>query len=152
MSVEPKAIQYLHLPAGSSPPVLSGAPFKAVMILETDHTAEWRHEISDWLVESGCRYMMAWGRDCSLWNDSVDWSTLAAYGWDVDIVLDDERFVMTTWHTGEPLSEVFWFAGSCAFHPTLDLELILIDVSPEPREAAILAAYAAAQEDEPDEP
>lgn len=57
--------RYLHLPAGSSPPMLSGEPYKAVVVVEQDVENDWRNAVSDWLVESGCLYMMAWGRDCS---------------------------------------------------------------------------------------
>lgn len=152
MSANQGAIGYLHLPPGSSPPELLTSPYKAVVIIEGEHTAEWRNEVSDWLVATGCRYMMAWGVECDAWHDSVDGASIDAVGWDVDISETDERFVMTTGHADEPLSAVFWFAGYCADHPTLDLELMLVDIGPEPRERAMRAAYVAAQIEDPDEP
>ena len=151
MSANQGEIGYLHLPPGAEPPTLSIGPFKAVMILEAEHSNEWRNTISHWLVASGCRYMMAWGVESSEWDNSVDWASIEACGWDVDVDLDDDRFVMTTWHDKETLASVFWFAGLCAGHATLDLETLLIDVGPSPREAALRAAYQAALLADPDE-
>jgi hypothetical protein len=31
---------------------------------------EWQAQVSDWLLRSGCRCMMAWGRNCGDWNTS----------------------------------------------------------------------------------
>jgi hypothetical protein len=49
--------------------------------------------------------MMAWGDECSRWDDSVDYANLAAF---------------------KSLSEIFWFAEHCAYHSTIDLESTLI--------------------------
>src|SRR3546814_2317896 len=68
------APEYFHLRPGHSPPELHGAPYRAVVIIEAPVTAEWRSLVSAWLVKSGCLYMMAWGPDCSLWDDSVDYA------------------------------------------------------------------------------
>lgn len=152
MSANQGAVGYLHLPPGSAPPDLLTEPYKAVVIVEAAHTAEWRYQVSQWLVATGCRYMMAWGVECDAWDDSVDWAFLEATGYEVDVSGTDESFVMTTWHTDDSLSEVFWFAGYCAVHPAQDLELMLIDIGPKPREAAMRAAYLAAQIEDPDEP
>ncbi len=87
--------------------------------------------------------MMAWGVDCSSWDDSVDWANLSAAGPDE---IPDDKFVTTTWHEDEPLSETFWFAANTAFHPTVLLNnLIIIDIGPDEREAQMLAEYSAAQ-------
>lgn len=32
----------------------------------------------------------------------------------------DDKFVMTTSHAEEPLSEALWFARNCAFYPDVD--------------------------------
>jgi hypothetical protein len=137
-------IDYLHLPAGLEPPPMEGpGPFRAVLVLNQAVTGEWRERLSAWLVRSGCLYMMAWGPDSSAWDDSVDYANLSAA--DFGDVPDD-RFVMTTWHDAEPLSETFWFAGHAAHHPTVDLNrTLIIDISPDAREAGMLAAYAEAQ-------
>jgi hypothetical protein len=51
--------------------------------------------------------MLAWGRDCSSWDDSVDLANLQAFDFG-DI--PPNEFVMTTWHEEDSLAEVFQFA------------------------------------------
>lgn len=134
---------YVHLTPGATPPKLDSAPFKAVVVVECDVTPDWQMQTSDWLVRSGCRYMMAWGQKCSEWDDSVDLANLAMFDFG-DIPEDD--FVMTTWHEREPLADTFWFAGKCATHPSLVLErTYIVHVAPESQETALLEAYHAAQ-------
>ena len=84
-----------------------------MVILEGDYGADWQDEVSRWLVDSGCLYMMAWGPRCSSWDDSVDWANIGSFG---DEEIPDAAFVMTTWHDDEPLDEVFWFAGILRSH------------------------------------
>ena len=98
-------------------------PFKAIVVVEDRSSPEWQAQASRWLVDSGCLYMMAWGEDCSSWDDSVDLANLE--GFDFGDIPDDE-FVMTTWHKNEPLREVFWFAKVVADHPAVKLDNILI--------------------------
>jgi hypothetical protein len=102
-------VDYLHLSPGSVPPSLKGGPFKALLVLEQATADDWRDRVSGWLVEAGCLYVMAWGVDCEVWHDAVDWVRIrAAEGKETP----DDRFVMTTWHSDESLAETFWFAGS----------------------------------------
>ena len=139
-----KVPTYLHFTPGDIPPRLDGgAPFKAVLVIEDEVTPEWQTMISDWLVHSGCRYMMAWGRNGSDWDTSVDLANLRAF--DFGEIPDDE-FVMTTWHNDESLQETFWFSERVAFHPTLDLEqTYIIHISPNERAAELLLVFRAAQ-------
>ncbi|HRE90562.1 MAG TPA: hypothetical protein PK095_15630, partial [Myxococcota bacterium] len=95
-------------------PVLEGfSPYKAVVIAETQASEEWKAKVSRWLVDTGCRYMMAWGHDCSTWDDSVDVACLEKHDFG-DI--SEEDFVMTTWHDNESLEEVFLFAKTNTFY------------------------------------
>jgi hypothetical protein len=137
-------VSYLHLVEDQQPPVLDGsAPFKAVLVLEQTVNADWQNLVSAWLVQAGCLYMMAWGPECSSWDDSVDWANLAVFDYG-DI--PDDQAVMTTWHENEPLSEVFWFAEHTANHSTTSLERTLIlHIGPAERESTMLQAYADAQ-------
>jgi hypothetical protein len=82
-------------------------PFRAVVIVEEPVSPEWQFAASKWLVEAGCLYMLAWGRDCSSWDDSVDLANLQAFDFG-DI--PPNEFVMTTWHEEDSLAEVFQFA------------------------------------------
>jgi hypothetical protein len=53
---------------------------------------------------------------------------------------------MTTWHDGETLESVFWFAGACAFHPTVELrDTLIVHVSHEDRETEILRLFEEAK-------
>jgi hypothetical protein len=115
---------YIHLTPFSVPPpsVITG-PFLAIVIIEQCVALKWQLQLSTWLVESGCRYMMAWGENCSSWDDSVDMANLEAFDYG-DI--PDDQFVMTTWHENEPLGDVFWFAKYAASHPTIELEQVII--------------------------
>jgi len=136
-------VKYIHLKPGDIPPRLEDTvSFKAVVVIESDVTPEWQGQISDWLVRSGCRYMMAWGRECSAWDDSIDLANLAMF--DYGDIPDDD-FVMTTWHENEPLQETFWFAARCATHPSLELErTYVLYIAPEARENELLEAFRAA--------
>lgn len=133
------SVSYLHLLPGQSPPDLMVGPFRAMVVVDEAVTDEWRDLISEWLVSSGCLYMLAWGLDCSLWDDSVDHANLAAFHYgDVP----DDRFVMTTWHANESLSEAFWFAAHGATHPDVELtRTLIVHISQAERRAQLLAAY-----------
>ena len=138
------AARYFRIAQGEPLPDLKPySPYRAVVVLESDYSPAWQDEVSEWLVHSGCLYMMAWGRDCSTWDDSVDWANLLDFDF-ADI--PDDRFVMTTWHDDEPLDEVFWFAGYCAFHPDVELQsTIILHVSRRDVGEAMLARFRTAQ-------
>lgn len=137
-------VTYLHLPAGQAPPdIASARPFKAVVVVEDDVTPAWRELVSRWLVREGCLYMMAWGRDCSLWDDSVDEANLEAFQFQH---IPDEGFVMTTWHEGETLADTFWYALRPAVHPTVDIDcIVIVDISPNERRAEMLSLFELAR-------
>ncbi len=57
-------MKYLLLKPNTEPPDISEfKPFRSVVIVEEVVTTRWQIIISDWLVSSGCLYMMAWGKD-----------------------------------------------------------------------------------------
>jgi hypothetical protein len=131
--------QYLWLPSGAAPPDLPIGPFRAVIVIEEPVEPDWRNRVSEWLVKSGCLYMVAWGHECSAWDDSVDWANLDEFGFGE---IPEERFVLTSWHEKETLAEAFWFAANCAFHSTVDLPItLIIHVSELPGEAEMLELY-----------
>lgn len=83
--------------------------------------------------------MMAWGSNCSSWDDSVDIANIKQFK-SADI--PEDKFVMTTWHADEPLSEAFWFCKNCASHPVVKLKrTVVIHVAGEEQEKELLAAY-----------
>lgn len=136
-------LDYLHLRPGDTPPLAVGRPYRAVLIAEQDASQSWRDQVASWLVESGCLYFLAWGIDCEAWHDTVDWTVLEVFDFG-DI--PDERFIMTTWHDKEPLSEALWFAGHCASHPDIDLvETLIIHVAPGEQRVSALQLYSDSQ-------
>lgn len=123
------------------PDVSELKPYKALVIVEDDFDQDWQNSVSDWLVDTGCLYMMAWGRDCSSWDDAVDWANMNDFNFG-DI--PEDRFVMTTWHENDSLEEFFEFAKLYASHPVEILENILIvHVSATDREGEFRKLYEA---------
>jgi hypothetical protein len=128
------------MPGKPLPDISSLSPSKAIVVIAADYTPEWQDQVSTWIVESGCRYMMAWGPDCSSWDDSVDYADLKAR----DFEDDDSKFVMTTWHTDDSLEQVFWYSQFCANFSYDDIELanaVILDISKEDREAEVLDLF-----------
>jgi len=139
------SVEYLHLSPGAQIPALKEAEaFQALVLVEAEVSQEWQIQVSDWLVRSGCLYMMAWGRKCRDWDTSVDESNIALVDGGE---FPKDHFVMTTWHEDEPLEEVFWFSMTCAFddNPALEKTYIL-HIAPESRTDEILGKYREVQD------
>jgi hypothetical protein len=136
------AVTYLRLEPGSMVPNITYGPARMVVVVEEDVSEEWQARVSDWIVRSGCLYMMAWGINCSSWDDSVDWANIDQFGSES---IPEASFVGTTWHDDEPLAEVFWYAKNCALHSVINLErTIILHISKQERSDEFLLAYAAA--------
>lgn len=134
---------YLHIrPGGSLPNVGHLSPFRAVVVVDAVVTSEWQALVSDWLVQSGCLYMLAWGRECSSWDDSVDFANLEQFDFE-DV--PSERFVMTTWHADVPLAGVFAFCKHHASHPSVSIHnTLVVHIADDGDELRIVTAYAEA--------
>lgn len=116
-------------------------PFRAVVVVEAVVSNDWRNRVSEWLVESGCIYMLAWGLDCSKWDCAVDWAVLEKFQYKIP----DEHDVWTTWHPKEELESVFFYAKRDAFDDHREIvETLVLHVSHEDRETEIRELYAAA--------
>lgn len=113
------------------PEIKQFRPFKACVIVEDVVGPEWQSVVSKWLIDSGCLYMMAWGRECSSWDDSVDYANLENFGFGE---IPDDQLVMTTWHENESLEDFFCFAKKTANHPDVQVNnLLVIHISTECR-------------------
>ena len=137
--------RYLHLRPEGPLPDLMAAPYRAVIIADQAVGDDWLHRIAEWIVAIGSLYVVAWGVDCEKWHDSVDWANI-----DIEMFesgdIPDDRLVMTTWHSEQPISEAFWFAGHCAIHPDVELsETIILHVAAEARPTAMLQTYRDSQ-------
>jgi hypothetical protein len=133
-------VTYLQLAPGALLPSIAHlAPFRAVVVLEAEVSPAWQFTVSDWLVRSGCLYMLAWGTDCASWDDSVDIANIVAF----DLAeIPKTHSVMTTWHAQQSLSEVLYFSKTWAKHPVVDLRhALLLHIAPYADEARIVAAY-----------
>lgn len=85
---------------------------------------------------------MAWGKNCSSWDDSVDEASIDLF---FPAESPDDKFVMTTWHERESLEDVFWFAKNGAIHPTVRLErTVLVHISLHDMERFFQETYDAA--------
>ena len=87
--------------------------------------------------------MMAWGRNCSDWDDSVDYAKLKKFDFkDVP----EESFVHTTWHEDEPLEEVFWFSKNVAYHPAVEpLRTTILHLAHAEQHAEMMKKYEEAK-------
>ena len=130
------SIRYLHLTPESDFPALEGLQhFKAVLVIEADMAEMTMWETSRALIASGCKYALAWGKDCESWHDAIDDAYLEATNY--EDVPEDQR-VMTTWHEDEELSEVFWFARHRAVHPAHELrDTLILHIADAPRREEI---------------
>ena len=138
-----ESVVYLHvMPGGKLPAIPKGRPFRAVVVADSEVSPDWQAEVSSWLVRSGCLYMVAWGTNCSSWDDSVDEANLEEFEYGE---IPEDKFVMTTWHSDDPLREALWFAKNNALHPKVDLSrTVLLHIAPQGREVELLEAYAEA--------
>ena len=86
--------------------------------------------------------MMAWGKECSTWDDFVDLANLEEFNFEE---IPEEKFVYTTWHESESLREVFWFAKNCAFHPIIIMQnTLILHISSKNKKTELLLDYARA--------
>jgi hypothetical protein len=132
---------YLQLIPSSPLPQIGDGYFRAVIVSELEVDTVWREQVSKWLIEGGCRYMMAFGVGRDDWELCVDLANLAMFDYG-DI--PDDGFVMTTSH--EVMEEAFWFSEHCAHHPTLELaRTFIVHVAMNNQRGELGAAYKSAQ-------
>lgn len=134
---------YIQISASSALPDISASPpFKAVVIVDEGVTADRRSAVGHWLVEAGCLYMMAWGTECSAWQDAVVLANREAFEFGE---IPDDRLIITTCHENEAPVDVFWFAKHSAMHPCARLDdVVLVHVSRDARERELTDEYLGA--------
>jgi hypothetical protein len=134
------AIRYLHLGPDDALPVLEGLrQFKAIIVVEADVHETMMWDVSRWLIEAGCAYALAWGKDSEAWREALEDASLEAVNYEE--VADPQR-VLTTSHEDEDLDEVFWFAQHRATHPAHELnDTLLLHIADAPRREELEAQY-----------
>jgi len=138
--MQKKTVGYLHLlPDGDLPHIMDTSPFLAIVIAEEEVSQMWQWEASRWLVESGCRVLLAWGKDAEAWSEAVQDASQEAFNYEE---IPQEHVVVTTAHEDEELEEVFWFARHRAAHPACTLSRTLIlHLAASPGREALEAAW-----------
>lgn len=132
---------YVHLPPGGAFPELAYSRSRVMVVVDAEVSPEWQGQASRWIIDIGCMYMLAWGIDCTSWDDSVDHAHLEKYDYDYEQIPQDD-FVITTWHPDQPLAEAFFFAKENAAHPDFELNrTIILDISRDDRSARIIREY-----------
>jgi hypothetical protein len=138
----PNPTSYLHLIPESGLPEISAAPTKCIVVVEAVVSYQWQKHVCEWMLASGCLYMMGWGHDCNAWDDAMDWANIDKYD---GHEIPENQFIVTTWHDGESLEEVFWFSKSVAEHTCVELvRTIILHISAADRKDELLELYACA--------
>lgn len=101
-------------------------PFKALIFINREIDEKVRFAWADWLVETPCRYMLAWGFECSKWDDDVDMANvlrnfviaeeeqfLEENPHRTDIIPDIPHHIITTWHEYETPNETIEYCLQC---------------------------------------
>lgn len=134
-------LQYIQLkPEQATPDISALKPFLAVLVIEEPVSQPWQDLVSCWLVRSGCIYMMAWGLNCSDWDDSVDLANIEQFNYGE---IPEDELVMTTCHEDEKLNAVFYQAKNSATHACVDFSnTLILHISSVNKEQEFLALYS----------
>lgn len=104
-----KTYSYVRIDECNSLPFLDiREQWAAIIVGDLPFSNERRDEVAHWLCKENCRWMAAWGIDCSKWDDALDEAEIALW----PDGAPDDKFIVTTWHNIESLDEVFWFIGT----------------------------------------
>lgn len=132
-------LKYLHLHPDDGLPTLDGLrPFKAIVVVEDDVQETTMWDISRWLIDSGCLYALAWGKQAEAWREAIEDAALEAVNYE-DV--PDERQVQVTAHEDEDLEEVFWFAQHRAAHAADPKDTLILHIADVPRRDELEAQY-----------
>lgn len=71
---------------------------------------ETRNAICDQIARSNCYYAVCGGESCEIWHDTIDECCVAA---DPNFSPPDSRFMMSTWHENDSVTEVLWVSLNC---------------------------------------
>jgi len=115
-------------------------PFKCLILIDCKVGAGFRADLSRKIVDSVCLYAMAWGKECSLWDDSIEHAVVEKY----EGLIPDDRFVMTTWHEAEPLEDAMFFAKRVALLSYNDVPLatlLVFDIGQHERRSYVHNLY-----------
>ncbi len=124
-------IEFIHIkrPYSFISP-FGGAEFAALIYAnDMTITPEEQIALSDELVAAGCRNAVCAGHDCSSWDDSIDIADLKRNDWQVD----DDYYVMTSWHEDESLEDIVFFFLNHTSFADFSIERMVVLVIGGPR-------------------
>ncbi len=118
------------------------APFKVVLAIEDTVSSARQHEVSNWLIKMGGKYVMICGSNCASWEESIRQANLDQ----VDIEhMKPQEFVMITTHQHERLRNVFWHAKKHARHSHVKFsDILTIHIGNQNRSVEYLAMLSKA--------
>ena len=103
---------YAHIRAGEEFRSPFGTQPFACLVWDADgaYDVAERQRLADAIIASNCRYVVCGGAACEAWHDAMDESFL-----ELELKGEEyeERFVMTSWHTGQAEAEVAMFFVHC---------------------------------------
>jgi hypothetical protein len=138
-----KSSAYLRVDEQSPLPWLDiSEEWAAIIVAELPFSDERRIEVARWLYKENCRWMAAWGIECSKWDDAVDEAEIEQW----PDGAPDTKTTMTTWHDRKNLDEVFWFIGTQV--ETMDekqmTHFVIVHLSHNDKERELTQRFAAA--------
>ena len=95
----------------------SSSPYLAVLWIFEGVTGQWQQHVSQWLIDTGCLYVLAWkgGLDVHGWEESLSEANKKAVARGKIVT---SHTVVTTCYEYVALGEVIKFAEYEAVHPT----------------------------------
>lgn len=142
MSNLPQDHRYTRISENDPLPDISDlSPFKAILIVEDKPSAAWQTSVCEWLINHGCHYILAWGKDCYSWHKRIESikSIYREYG-----NVSDRDSTITTWHDDWTLEQVFHYAKFASNHPTVNLSnILLVHLSSDDKESSFIDEFMA---------
>lgn len=114
--LQDEKISYFPVGMGNRLPTFKPNHFyRALVIVDRVLPEANRFEWAEWIVNTGCLVMDAWGFEAIKWDDDVDMTCvmkniLAEQSEDflIHIVQPQEYHVLTSWYTDDTLDEAIW--------------------------------------------
>ena len=135
-------VSFHNLPSDDLSGIQFGrSDFICLIVLERPASEAFRNEVSDALVLSGCAQVSAWGEECELWDDSVDWA---------ETEFSENKpsnSILTTWHDGETLQETLEFVSNGGASGTTELVVLHFGLKERaPKIEAVVASTLASRQ------
>ena len=78
---------------------------------------EFKSDVAERLIDTGCMYMVCGGLECELWHDIIDEVIVELK---IDGNLDQSSLIMTTWHTEATMEDLAFFFTYVTHNPNIE--------------------------------